>query len=100
MAEFGQHVLAEQAQRVSDYLHVHDIACTYRILEYGINFHVAHADGKHVLSLHYSPNNHRWKMQSVSPWIRETIMPLVQPLLSVEENASQPFSVARTPIPQ
>jgi hypothetical protein len=81
MEEFVKKILEEKALEVSNYLDSVNVAHTYKLKEYGINFFLHREWVKHNLSLSYSPNKRRWTPYSTDDWVKKVIIPLVQPLL-------------------
>lgn len=82
MEEHIEKSLEEKAIEVSKYLDSMNFLNTYRLVDYSINFTLQYNGKKQTLSLSYSPNKKRWTAYSSSGWIKNAIIPSVQPMLS------------------
>ncbi len=92
-------VLEEKAIAINQYLRSAGYANSYRLIEYGINFTLDYGGNEHILSIFYSPKRQRWSSHTVNEWVRDVILPKIQPLLVETRTTTSHKQSITLPIP-
>jgi len=91
-------LIEEKATEVSQILHSAGYMHIYRLIDYGINFMLQYEGGNQTLTLSYSPKKRRWTPHSGNEWIKDVVIPLIQPLFdrtqsTTPEQVVSPISI-------
>ena len=81
MEEYVKHILEKKAAEVSEYLTSKGFSFSYGLIDYGINFKLQYGGSIHTLTLWYKASKRRWTAQSPNEWVKDVVIPLIQPFL-------------------
>ena len=71
----------------------------YFASEYSINFSWQHEGKKHTLALYYNTKQQSWKPVANTAWLKQVIVPVIQPLFGQHSTKATPSLTETSPAP-
>ena len=76
--EAYEQLLQQKANEISDRLAALDFQCTYKVIDYGINFTLYLAGRTAMITLYHSPKKGKWTFRSADEWANTEIKPKIE----------------------